>query len=477
MQKPNECRGCVLFDKGAGFAPAIGPRSSLLCFVGEALGRTEAMRSEPFVGDAGVYLNRAFRRLGIEREQQRIGNVVSCQPPNDWLRGAPWEKAAVAQCYAHRRQQIQGHRVYVTLGVTATEVMLRELLGIEYAGQLENWHGYVLGNESAGWIVPTFHPAFLLRGNQKLFGTFLFDVTRAMEVASFGFTHEQVFILEDPSPGAFAQFVQRIPDDPDCWMAVDIENPGKGTDEGDLAPGFSKTNITRISFCFNAEQAASVLFEPRYYDLIRAALAKGCAKIFHNERHDVPILEGNGFPVAGLILDSMWAWHMLQSDVKKGLGFVAPFYSSLPPWKHLDSTRPAYYNGMDSIQAYRVMIGVAKHLQQYDLWKPFLRYCVRLDRQALHPMSEVGVRMDREQLKKLEKGIELELRRITQELTNMYPKELIPPSGGWKRQPKSDSPYYHAAYKDTVKEKVLCCEDCGEEDVTPKHKCREESAA
>jgi uracil-DNA glycosylase family 4 len=473
LTKPKECRGCVLFEKGTAFAPAVGSRSSLLCFVGEALGRTEAIKGEPFVGDAGVYLNRAFRRLGIERPQQRIGNVISCQPPNDWLRGAPWEKAAIAQCYTHRRQQIQGHKVYVTLGVTATETILKELLGIEYAGQLENWHGYVLGNESAGWVVPTFHPAFLLRGNQKLFGTFLHDITRAMEVADSGFVHDQVFTLEDPGPAAFANYVTSIPDDPDFWMAVDIENPSKGVDEGDLAPGFAKTSITRISFAFHPDQGVSVPFEPRYYDLIRAALAKGCAKIFHNWLHDVPILEGNGFPVAGTILDSMWAWHMLQSDTKKGLGFVAPFYSRLPPWKHLDSIRPAYYNAIDSIQCLRIMTGIADHLQKYGQWKPFLRYCVRLDRQALFPMTKVGVRMDREALKKLEKGIDEELRRIKIQLTDMYPKELIPPEGGWKRQPKIDSPYRHAAYKATVKEKVLCCEDCGEEDVTQKHKCKE----
>lgn len=478
LQKPPECNGCPLHHRGSGWAPAVGSTDSLLCFVGEALGWTEAQRGEPFVGDAGVYLNRGFMRLGITRENVRIGNVVNCQPPGDWLVNAPWEDAAIAQCYAHRRQQIyhKRYKVYVTLGVTATRTVLRERLGIEYRGKLEDWHGYVLGDDASGYVVPTFHPAFLLRGQQKHFGSFLFDVSRAQETAHSGYHHDKVQCVEDPSPALFAQFVQSIPDDPDYWMACDIETPTKGTDEGDLAPGFSTSRITRISFATSPDQGWSIPFEPRYYDLVRAALQKRCAKIFHNHGYDVPILEANGFPCAGVILDSMWAWHMLQSDTKKGLGFVAPFYSNLPPWKHMNDTNPAYYSAMDSIQCLRIMLGVKKHLVRYGQWESYMTYATKVDSFALQPMTKVGVGMSREGLRTLEKSITERLQALKAEMTSMFPPHLIPPDGGWKRQPPKSSPFYHAAYLTKVDQKVLCCEDCGEEDVTPKHKCKEEKA-
>jgi DNA polymerase len=465
----------VLEHKGSGFAQAIGNTSSALCFVGEALGKNEAYMGTPFVGDAGVYLNRAFRRLGLVREQQRIGNVISCRPPNDWLVNSPWESMSIAHCFAHRRQ-LDGHKVYVTLGVTATRVILKELLNIDYSGKMDHWHGYVLGNEEQGYVVPTYHPAYLLRGNQNLFGTVLHDITRAMEVASYGYQEDQIQTIEDPSPAAFADYIQHVPDDPNSWMAVDLETVKKQhSDEDELLPSETDSPI-RISFSFHPDQGVSVPWEPRYYPMIREALSMGCAKLFHNERYDVPILNYELFPIRGTILDSMWAWHFLQSDVPKSLGFVAPFYSKLPPWKHLSHDRPAYYSAMDSIQTMRIMLGIAKHLKEADQWEAYLRYSVLMDSQVLHPMERVGIGMSREKLKTLEANIDGQVKEIFKDLSVMYPKELIPHDGGWKRQPKETSPYFKDAFKVIVKEEVLVCTDCGEYDVGPKHKCKKEAS-
>ena len=475
MAKPTECNGCVLEHKGSGFARAVGPTSSALCFVGEALGHNEARMGTPFVGDAGVYLNRAFRRLGLDRESQRIGNVVSCQPPKDWLVNAPWETMAIAHCFAHRKK-LAGHKVYVTLGVTATRVMLKELLGIDYAGKMNDWHGYVLGDEHRGFIVPTYHPAYLLRGNQNLFGTFLHDIKRAMEVGGYGYIPDVVDTIEDPSPAHFAHYVNQIPDDPDSWLAVDIETEKKqGVEEDELLPGGTDTPI-RISYSFNPDQGVSIPWEPRYFPMIKEAHSRQCVKLFHNERYDMPIITREGFKPAGRILDSMWAWHFLQSAVPKGLGFVSPFYSKLPPWKHLSHARPAYYSAMDSIQCLRIMIGIAAHLQQSGQWESYLRYSPLLDEQVLHPMEEMGVLMSRKGLQYLEQHIEKEIAGITTTLGEMYPKELIPHDGGWKRQPKESSPYFADAFKVVVKEDVLVCTDCGEYDVGPKHKCQKEAS-
>lgn len=472
--KPKECRGCVLEHKGSGFAHPVGPTNSLLCFVGEALGATEARKSEPFVGDAGVYLNRAFRRLGLEREDVRIGNVVSCQPPNDWLVGAPWEQTATAHCYAHRRRLLSNpHKVFVTLGVTATRVVLKELLNIDYAGKLDHWHGYVLGDEERGYVVPTYHPAFLLRGNQKLFGTFLFDLTRAMETASFGYKDDPVSTLWDPQPAEFAHFTTAIPND--CWLAVDIETVHSDADEDERQPFGTQVPI-RISFSFNPDQGVSIPWEPRYHPMIRSALASPCTKIFHNERFDVPILQAQGMEIKGAILDSMWLWHFLQSDTPKSLGFVAPFYSRLPPWKHLSNELPAHYSAMDALQTYRIMVGIAKDLQKSGQWEHALKYSSKIDMEVLHPMTEIGIQMSRSMLKTLDSHMEGELLRVNQQLTAMYPEEIRPLGGGWKRQPKKDSPFYHGAFKKTVKEEVLVCTDCGEEDVGPKHKCKKEQS-
>ena len=54
----------------------------------------------------------------------------------------------------------------------------------------------------------------------------------------------------------------------------------------------------------------------------------------------------------GPIHDGMVMWHLLNSDLRKGLGFVATFYcKGLPRWKHLAATEPAQYNAVDAYAA------------------------------------------------------------------------------------------------------------------------------
>jgi hypothetical protein len=47
------------------------------------------------------------------------------------------------------------------------------------------------------------------------------------------------------------------------------------------------------------------------------------------------------------IVSGMWAWHWLQSDLRKGLGKVAPFWFAGPPWKHRSMEDPGLYNALD----------------------------------------------------------------------------------------------------------------------------------
>jgi hypothetical protein len=46
-------------------------------------------------------------------------------------------------------------------------------------------------------------------------------------------------------------------------------------------------------------------------------------------------------------VSAMWAWHWLQSDLRKGLGYVAPFFYDGPPWKFMAASDPGRYNALD----------------------------------------------------------------------------------------------------------------------------------
>jgi uracil-DNA glycosylase family 4 len=116
----------------------------------------------------------------MEREQITVGNVVSCRPPDNRLFNTSWEHSAIAHCRVHREKLYQPeYTTYLTLGVTATRVVLKELIGIDYSGKLENWHGYVISKDGHNppYVIPTFHPSYLLQGQARLTGVFLRDIS------------------------------------------------------------------------------------------------------------------------------------------------------------------------------------------------------------------------------------------------------------------------------------------------------------
>lgn len=459
IPKPPECQGCTLFNKGNGFARPWGNSQSSLVVIAEALGKNEALQGVPLVGEAGVYWGRALGRLGVKRESLLIGNTVNCQPPNNWLSNAPWEHQAIHHCHVHRKNLYQGPgKTFLTMGVIATRTVLKEVLNVDYSGELENWHGYVIGPPEGPWVIPTYHPSYVLQDNHDLFGCLLFDIKRAMEVASFGPPpKEQVDLVVDPPPAWFFDYVEQIPDDPAAWVAVDLET-------ADVTPS---SRITRFNLSMHPNQGVTVPNEERYAFGIRKALASMSTKLFWNERFDLDRLSRFSYRVNGETLDGMWAWHMLQSALPKGLGFVAPFYSSLPPWKHLSLTEPGPYAATDAVQTLRIMLGLKKDLEKSGQWPSFLRYATALDHQAIYPMEREGIGVDTEILKSMQVMLSASIQDIAKAIETMVPPEAFPWEGGWKRQPLA----YPDAFLGTVKERVIVCRRCFAKDITASHKC------
>jgi uracil-DNA glycosylase family 4 len=458
IPKPPSCIGCTLYQKSVGFAYPYGNPESPLVVIAEALGKNEALQGVPLVGEAGVYWQRALGRLGIQKDSLYIGNTVNCQPPNNWLTGAPWERSAIAHCAVHRKKLYEKRsKVFLTMGVVATRTVLKEVLNVDYRGELENWHGYVIGPRPNGpFVVPIYHPSFILQGNHDLFGAFLYGVKRAMEVASFGITSTSPQLVVDPPPSYFLDYVSQIPDDPSAWLAVDTETDG--TPSG---------KVVRYNFSMHPDQGLTVPNDGRYRFAIARALATRSTKVFWNERFDLDVIERDGHPIGGETLDGMWAWHMLQSGLPKGLGFVSSFYSDIEPWKHMNVDDPGKYAAIDAVQTLRCMLGMKKDLEKSGQWESFMRYATRLDHQALYPMEREGILVSTDNLHGMQRAIETSATAIHDMIQANIPTEALPWEGGWKK-PNAG---YPDAFKATVKERVLVCSLCKQQDVTPSHRC------
>ncbi len=149
------CQACELHTTRTQTVFARGNGSSGLCFVGEGPGVDEDAQGEPFVGKAGILLDKMIAAMGFSREEVYVANIVKCRPPKNRKPHPREMQACVA--YLHRQLEIVQPQAIVALGATAVEGLLGASGGItRIRGRFRLYRGEVA-------VMPTFHPAYLLR--------------------------------------------------------------------------------------------------------------------------------------------------------------------------------------------------------------------------------------------------------------------------------------------------------------------------
>lgn len=149
------CTRCPLCEARTKTVFARGNPFAELCFVGEGPGAEEDAQGEPFVGAAGRLLDKMIAAMGYRRDDVYICNIVKCRPPNN-RKPEPNEMEA---CNPYLRDQLALVRpkVIVALGATAVTGLIGATEGItRLRGKWKLYKGTVP-------IMPTFHPAYLLR--------------------------------------------------------------------------------------------------------------------------------------------------------------------------------------------------------------------------------------------------------------------------------------------------------------------------
>jgi hypothetical protein len=144
----------------------------------------------------------------------------------------------------------------------------------------------------------------------------------------------------------------------------------------------------------------------------------------HNAGFDRPRLEEQGWRFRA-VHDSMWLWHWLQSDLPKGLGFVAPFYADVPAWKHLSDAQPAWYSASDADATLRVYLGVRNDLQRQGRWERWLRHCVEAG-EVFRRMGRRGIVIDLGQQQVLKAQLQQEYDEAYARLQQEVPAEVRP---------------------------------------------------
>lgn len=160
-EKVRECRSCPLWEHRTQTVFGAGSLGADLMFVGEAPGMDEDREGIPFVGRAGQLLTRMIKAMGYERDEVYIANILKCRPPNN--RTPTAREMASCRGYLDEQIRIIRPKVIVTLGTPAVRTLLGGGKGINAL----RGHSYPLPGNSEILVVPTFHPAYLLRNETE----------------------------------------------------------------------------------------------------------------------------------------------------------------------------------------------------------------------------------------------------------------------------------------------------------------------
>ncbi len=152
------CHKCFLHKGRTQAVPGAGNPHADIMFIGEAPGKSEDEKGEPFVGAAGNFLNELLESIGLNREDVYIANTVKCRPPDN--RDPRPNEIETCLPYLKKQILIIQPKVIATLGRFSMNLFFPDLKISQAHGKLQtknNLH-----------IVPLYHPAAALyNGSQR----------------------------------------------------------------------------------------------------------------------------------------------------------------------------------------------------------------------------------------------------------------------------------------------------------------------
>lgn len=155
------CQLCKLWTTRANTVFGEGNPQAQIMFIGEAPGADEDATGRPFVGRAGQLLTKMIEAIELKREDVYIANVLKSRPPGNRNPEADEVKACIP--FLFRQIAVIRPKIVVALGNPATQSLLETKVGItKLRGEFQPYPRL-----PGIWVLPTFHPAYLLRSPDK----------------------------------------------------------------------------------------------------------------------------------------------------------------------------------------------------------------------------------------------------------------------------------------------------------------------
>ena len=170
-QQVIECTKCELSQTRNNSVAGKGNFKADVIFVGEAPGKNEDLKGEPFIGIAGKKLSIALESAGITREEVYITNIVKCRPPKNRV-PTPTERET-CQNYLKKEIEIIEPKIICILGNTAFSSLLD-------GKEITKFRGKVVSKNNQLYFL-TVHPAATIY-NQKLISVLKKDMKKLFKV-------------------------------------------------------------------------------------------------------------------------------------------------------------------------------------------------------------------------------------------------------------------------------------------------------
>ena len=153
-----EISNCELKKNAKNLVFNDGDPKSQIMIVGEGPGQKEDEMGKPFVGDAGVLLNKMLEAIKIKRSKVYITNVVNYRPPDN--RKPETSEINRYSIFLREHINIIDPKILILMGSTAMEALFGQTLRI--SKERGKWKELIVNQKTYRTIL-TFHPAYLLR--------------------------------------------------------------------------------------------------------------------------------------------------------------------------------------------------------------------------------------------------------------------------------------------------------------------------
>ena len=351
--------------------PPTGKGKRKILFVAEAPGEQEDKKNTQLIGRAGQLLRRYLRKMGVDLDKDCWKtNAVICrreenQTPDDDM---------IKACRPNLMKTIKRYQpnVIVLLG----KVSIKSLMPILWKnddGIVSKWAGYCIPcHNPNAWIIPTFHPSYILRRNDKVLNR-IFEKHLKMAIKKSKAKpwkkvpdyESQIDVIMNPSEAAKEIYKMISQGGP---VAFDYE-------ANCLKPEGEGTKIVSCSICHKGKKTIAYPWQGEVKHATDILLKSSMPKIASNIKFEDRWTRAKmGHPVKNWWWDTMIAAHVLDNSPKvTGLKFqafvllgaesyddiVAPFLKSVKNSRfnrihEVDLKDLLLYNGLDSLLEYKV---------------------------------------------------------------------------------------------------------------------------